>query len=55
MPYLGGAVAAMLVGFLVDDVLQPLLGTGFTLFVSFVASTLAFYYVRNWLKQLRDG
>jgi hypothetical protein len=55
MPSLGGAVAAMLVGILVDDSLQPLLGTGVTLFVSFVVSTVAFYYVRNWLKRLRDG
>ena len=45
----------MLLGWIVDDTLQPLLGTGFTLLVSFVASTVAFFVVRNWLKSLRDG
>jgi hypothetical protein len=45
----------MLVGWIVDDSLQPLLGTGVTLFVSFVVSTVVFFVVRNWLKRLRDG
>ena len=45
----------MLVGWIVDDTLQPVLGTGFTLFLSFVVSTVVFFVVRNWLKQLRDG
>jgi hypothetical protein len=55
LPSLGGAVAASLLGFVIDDLLQPFLGTGVTLVISFAASTVVFYYVRNWLKQLRDG
>ena len=45
----------MLLGWIVDDTLQPLFGTGLTLIVSFLVSTVAFFVVRNWLKQLRDG
>jgi len=55
MPSLGAGVAAMLVGWIVDEVLQPFLGMGFTLMVSFVVSTVAFFFVRKWLKELRDG
>jgi hypothetical protein len=45
----------MLVGWVVDDVLGPLLGTGVTLFLSFLISTVAFFMARKWLKELRDG
>jgi hypothetical protein len=45
----------MLLGWIIDDALQPFLGTGVTLLISFVASTVVFFMVRNWLKQLRDG
>jgi hypothetical protein len=45
----------MLLGWMIDDMIRPLLGTGVTLVVSFVGSTIAFFWVRNWLKQLRDG
>jgi hypothetical protein len=54
VPYLGGSVAALLAGFLIDAALEPVLGRGPTLFVSFVASVLAFYFARKWLKDLAD-
>jgi hypothetical protein len=55
VPSLGGALAAMLLGWVVDDAVQPFLGQGVTLALSFVGSTIVFFWVRNWLKQLRDG
>ena len=55
MPYLGGAVAALLAGWMIDGVLQPYLGTGVTLMLSFVVSTVVFYVAQRWLKDLRDG
>jgi len=48
-------VIAMLAGWIVDAMLEPFLGTGVTLVVSFVGSTVAFFFVRRWLKELRDG
>ena len=54
MPYLGGSVAGMLAGWLVDGILEPILGQGPTLFVSFVVSTVVFYFAFKFLKDLRD-
>jgi uncharacterized membrane protein YdjX (TVP38/TMEM64 family) len=48
-------VIALLAGWIVDAMLDPLLGTGVTLVVSFVGSTVAFFVVRKWLKELRGG
>jgi hypothetical protein len=54
MPYLGAAVAAMLAGWMIDAMLEPYLGMGPTLMLSFVASTVIFFVVQKWLKDLRD-
>ena len=53
MPYIGAALAASILGWWIDDLLQPYLGTGITLAVSFVCSTAVFFVVRNWLIDLR--
>jgi hypothetical protein len=44
----------MLAGWMVDGVLEPFLGSGPTLFVSFVVSTVVFYFAQKFLKDLRD-
>ena len=54
MPYLGGSVAGMLAGWVVDGLLEPFLGSGPTLFLSFVVSTVVFYVAYKFLKDLRD-
>jgi len=54
MPYLGAAVAGMLAGWMIAGVLEPYLGVGLTLMLSFVGSTVVFYVVQKWLKDLRD-
>jgi hypothetical protein len=48
-------MAAMVVGWIVDALLRPHLGMGTTLILSFVISMLAFFMVRRWLDELRDG
>ena len=53
MPSIGAGLAASILGWWVDDLLQPYFGTGITLAVSFVCSTAAFFLVRNWLHDLR--
>jgi len=53
VPSLGAGLLACVGGFFLDELLQPLIGTGATLAVSFVASTLLFFYVRRWLSGLR--
>ena len=55
MPTLGGSVMALLAGWLIDAILDPFLGTGPTLVLSFVGSTVTFFFTRKWLKDLRDG
>jgi hypothetical protein len=55
MVYLGAALAAIGAGWLVDDLFQPYLGTGMTLMLSFVVSTVVFFMVRRWLNELRHG
>ena len=55
LPSLGAGVIAMLAGWIMDGMLQPLLGMGPTLAVSFAGSTVVFFAVRKWLKDLRDG
>lgn len=55
MAYIGGALVATLVGWLIDDLLQPYLGTGMTLVLSFGISTVIFFMVRRWLNELRHG
>ena len=48
-------MAAMLAGWMIDAALDPLLGTGPTLIISLVASTVVFYVARKWLKDLRGS
>lgn len=55
MPTLGGAIAATLVGLVMQDLLQPLLGFGPTAFLGLIVSTLVYVYVRRWLADLRGG
>lgn len=55
MTYIGAALAAILVGSVVDALFQPYLGTGATLLLSFVISTVAFFMARRWLNELRNG
>jgi hypothetical protein len=38
---------------MIGDALQPYLGTGVTLVLSLVASTLIYFYARRWLRELR--
>lgn len=53
MPSLGAGLAALLAGWVIDDLLQPFLGTGPTLMLSFMGSTVVFFVVREWLKDMR--
>jgi uncharacterized membrane protein YdjX (TVP38/TMEM64 family) len=55
LPTLGGSVIALLAGWLIDAMLEPFLGTGPTLVISFVGSSIAFFFARKWLRDLRDG
>ena len=54
MPSIGAGVAAMLAGWMIDSVLEPYLGMGLTLMLSFAGSTVVFFLARRWLKDLRD-
>jgi hypothetical protein len=53
LPSFAAGLAAFISGWMLDEVLQPVLGTGVTLVASLVASTLVFFYVRRWLGELR--
>lgn len=53
MPSIGASVAALLAGWLIDEVFQPFLGSGVTLLLSFVGSTVVFFIARKWLLDLR--
>ncbi len=53
MPSLVAAATASLAGYVLDDLVQPYLGTGMTMLLTLVASTLIFFYVRRWLVDLR--
>jgi hypothetical protein len=53
LPSLAAGLVASLAGWMIDDLLQAYLGTGVTLLLSFVASTLTFYFLRRWLIELR--
>jgi hypothetical protein len=50
---IGAGLAALLAGWMVESLLQPALGTGVTLLVSFAASTAVFFIARKWLIGLR--
>lgn len=53
MPTVGASVAAMLAGWVIDDMLRPYLGLGLTLMLSLVVSTAVFFFARKWLRELR--
>jgi len=53
VPSLVAGLVASLAGWMIDDLLQPYLGTGATLVLSLVCSTLAFFVGRKWLIDLR--
>jgi hypothetical protein len=53
VPSLTAGLVASLAGWMVDDLVQPYLGMGFALFLSFASSTVVFYVARNWLIDLR--
>jgi len=55
LPTIGASVIALLGGWMIDAMLQPLFGTGPTLVVSLLGSSVLFYMARKWLKDLRDG
>ena len=53
VPSIGAGLVASILGWWIDDLLQPYLGTGITLVVSFLCSTAVFFLVRGWLLDLR--
>ena len=53
MPSLAAAGVASLAGWVLDELFEPYLGMGVTLLISFVVSTLVFFYVRRWLVEMR--
>lgn len=55
MTYIGAGLLAILVGWVIDALFQPYLGTVATLILSFVISTGAFFMARRWLNELRHG
>ena len=55
MPSLMAGLVASVAGWFMDDLLEPYLGMGFTLALSFVCSTVIFLMVRKWLNELRGA
>jgi uncharacterized membrane protein YdjX (TVP38/TMEM64 family) len=53
LPSFAAALVAFVGGWMLEEVLQPVLGTAATLVASLIGSTLAFFYVRKWLRGLR--
>jgi hypothetical protein len=53
VPSLGAAVVASVAGWVIASLVQPYLGTGAGLVLSFVLSTVAFFATRQWLRDLR--
>lgn len=46
---------ASVAGWIVDELLQPFLGIGPTLILSFACSAVVFFLARKWLIELRGG
>jgi hypothetical protein len=44
---------ASLAGWMIDDLVQPYLGTGVTLVLSLACSTTIYFVARRWLTELR--
>lgn len=55
MPSIGAGLAATLAGWMIDALLEPYLGAGPTLILSFACSTCIFFVARRWLIELRGG
>ena len=55
MPTLVAGIVASLAGWLVEDLLSPLLGMGPTVIVSLVFTSALFFVMRKWLVGLREG
>ena len=55
MASLGAGLAATLAGWMIDAALEPYLGTGLTLALSFAGSTVVLFVARKWLKELRGS
>jgi hypothetical protein len=53
VPSIAAGVVASLAGWMIDGLLQPLLGTGATIVLSLVGSTVVFFFARKWLIDLR--
>jgi len=53
MPSLGASLAAMLAGWMIDAALEPYLGMGLTLALSFAGSTVVFFVALKMFKDLR--
>ncbi len=53
MPTLVAGLVASVAGWAMDDALQPFLGVGVTLALSFVSTTVLFLVLRKWLVDLR--
>jgi hypothetical protein len=53
LPTFAAVLVASVSGWMLDELLQPVLGTGTTLVASLAGSTLVFFYVRGWLEELR--
>jgi hypothetical protein len=53
VPTLVAGLVASVVGWAMDDLLQPFLGTSVTLILSFIGSTILFFALRKWLIDLR--
>lgn len=53
MPSLAAGLVASLAGWMMDDLVAPLLGSGIALVLSFACSTVLFFVARRWLIELR--
>lgn len=55
MPSIAAAIIASLAGWVIDAIIEPVVGIGGRLFVGLVTSAFIYVYARNWLVKLRDG
>jgi len=55
MPSLAAALAASIVSWMIDAVIEPYFGIGTRIVVSLIDSTLVYFYFRRWMINLRDG
>jgi len=55
VPGLIASLAASIAGWLVSDYLAPYADNVTRTLAGFVAATVTFFVVKNWLKRLRDG